>query len=95
MVLTASAVELAGVRVTRKRFRESYNRVRINAESIRPRIRRRNYLAKGPRSVWHIDGHHKLIRHYIIYYCSMYYFFFNFTDGVLSHTQVLTDILVL
>lgn len=58
------AVCSRGIRVTRQRLRDSIQRVdalgtitcRIN---ITPR---RVYHVAGPNALWHIDGHHKLIR---------------------------------
>lgn len=53
-----------GVRVQRKRVREALQRL----DPIRRRIRwhevigRRVYNVPGPNSLWHIDGHHSLIR---------------------------------
>jgi len=50
--------------VTRRRHRESLNRMRVE-RNARPRMgafKRRVYSVKGPLSMLHIDGHHKLIR---------------------------------
>ena len=63
-----SAVELQGVFVTRNTFRQSYSRVRNITQSVQPPLTRRNYEARAPLSVWHIDGHHKLIRHCFLKY---------------------------
>ena len=53
----------SGVFVSRESLRESIRRVKVN---IRPQpyqlIRRREYSVKAPLTMWHIDGHHKLIR---------------------------------
>ncbi|XP_060921893.1 uncharacterized protein LOC132995765 [Labrus mixtus] len=55
-----------GVRVPISRLRESLHRV--DAEGVYMRrlrlhvIRRQQYSVPGPNSLWHIDGHHKLIR---------------------------------
>ena len=48
----------------RSRIRASIHRVDPVNTAIRRRVtvRRRVYYAEGPNSVWHIDGHHKLIR---------------------------------
>lgn len=53
-----------GIRVPRCRVRASIHRVDPVNTAIRRRltVRRRVYYAEGPNSVWHIDGHHKLIR---------------------------------
>ena len=53
-----------GIRVTRSQLRASIHRV--DHENTRHRlshvIRRRQYSVECPNSIWHIDGHHKLIR---------------------------------
>nr|XP_040023923.1 uncharacterized protein LOC120812185 [Gasterosteus aculeatus aculeatus] len=55
-----------GVRVPISRLQESFRRV--DAEGVYMRrlrlrvLRRRQYFVPGPNSLWHIDGHHKLIR---------------------------------
>ena len=48
----------------RSRIRASIHRVDPVNTAIRRRVtvRRRVYFARGPNSVWHVDGHHKLIR---------------------------------
>jgi hypothetical protein len=59
------ALQSEGFRITRQRLRDSIQRVdalgvvnrRIN--NILPR---RTYKVAGPNALWHIDGHHKLIR---------------------------------
>ena len=53
-----------GIRVTRQALRDSIHRVdHSNVLSRRHDvIRRRIYSVSHPNSVWHIDGHHKLIR---------------------------------
>ena len=54
-----------GPQVTRKRLRESLNRVRVTL-NLRPpmmAIRRRVYHVKGPLSMVHIDGYHGLTRY--------------------------------
>ena len=53
-----------GIRVPRCRVRASIHRVDPVNTVIRRRVtvRKRVYYAEGPNSVWHIDGHHKLIR---------------------------------
>ena len=50
--------------IPRARIRASIHRVDpINTQLRRSvTIRRRTYYAEGPNTVWHIDGHHKLIR---------------------------------
>lgn len=53
-----------GVTIPRARLRASIHRV--DSEGTRERrsvtIRRRVYHSEGPNAMWHIDGHHKLIR---------------------------------
>jgi hypothetical protein len=53
-----------GFRITRQRIKESIGRIdRIGVvmrwSSIVPR---RTYRVAGPNALWHLDGHHKLIR---------------------------------
>lgn len=54
-----------GPRVTRKRLRNSLNRVRDTYDIPPPvtAIRRRVYFAKGPLSMIHHDGYHGLTRY--------------------------------
>ena len=53
-----------GVRVQRAKLRESIHR--IDPAGVAKRrsvaVRRRAYHASSPNEVWHIDGHHKLIK---------------------------------
>ena len=51
------------VPVPRDKLRESLRRVK-KVHNIQPgrAIRRRQYSVRGPLSMWHIDGHHSLIR---------------------------------
>ena len=53
-----------GIHVPRRRIRESLHRV--DPAGIEERrlttIRRREYHVDAPNDVWHMDGHHKLIR---------------------------------
>lgn len=53
-----------GIHVPRTRTRASIHRIDpINTQLRRSvTVRRRVYYAAGPNAVWHIDGHHKLIR---------------------------------
>lgn len=55
-----------GIKVQRRRIRESMKRVDPGAAALRSltaaRISRRAYRVKGPNSLWHFDGYHKLIR---------------------------------
>lgn len=53
-----------GIRIQRSRVRASIHRVDPISTAIRRSraIRRRVYHVEGPNSLWHIDGHHKLIR---------------------------------
>ena len=57
-------VRILGIRVQRERFRLSMIRVDpINVSMRRMRvIRRRICSVPGPNALWHIDGHHSLIR---------------------------------
>ena len=53
-----------GIRVSRARERASIHRVDPVNTAIRRSVtvRRRVYHVEGPNAVWHIDGHHKLVR---------------------------------
>ena len=53
-----------GIRVQQKRVAESLSRVDPDNSRLRWSIliRRRSYSVPGPNSLWHIDGHHSLIR---------------------------------
>jgi len=53
-----------GIVVPRARVRGSIHRVDPISTAVRRSvaIRRRVYWVRGPNSLWHIDGHHKLIR---------------------------------
>ncbi len=59
-----------GIRVSRKSFRSALHRVDsagIQARSLTT-IRRRIYSVPYPNYIWHIDGHHKMIRwHFVIH----------------------------
>ena len=89
---------------SRERIRQSLNRVRT-VHNIPPRktIKRRVYKVKGPLSMLHIDGHHKLIRyntytnvclcqlqsHNILFYSKLYCRLF--LDGASQFTVASTD----
>ncbi|KZP08851.1 hypothetical protein FIBSPDRAFT_760713, partial [Athelia psychrophila] len=53
-----------GFRVQRRRVMWSLRRVDKLGKTLRERkvIRRRAYHVKRPDALWHVDGHHKLIR---------------------------------
>lgn len=57
-----------GVRVPRRRARESI--MRVDPSGVQSRLRqvlhRRKYSVPGPNSLWHVDGYHKLIRWRIV-----------------------------
>ena len=59
-------VMVGGVKVTRKRIRDSIARVDpegVARRSLRTAVhRRRVYCVAGALSLWHFDGYHKLIR---------------------------------
>jgi hypothetical protein len=52
-----------GLRVQRKRVIHSVKRVDAVGRALRVRkiIKRRKYSVRRPNSLWHLDGHHKLI----------------------------------
>jgi hypothetical protein len=53
-----------GIRVTRSQLRASIHRVDHENTQCRLShvVKRRQYSVESPNSIWHIDGHHKLIR---------------------------------
>ncbi|XP_030850454.1 uncharacterized protein LOC105440703 isoform X3 [Strongylocentrotus purpuratus] len=53
-----------GLRVQRQRIRDSLYRLDPERQELRTitAVRRRHYSVAMPLSLWHIDGHHKLIR---------------------------------
>ena len=57
-----------GIRVQYYRVRESQSRVDPEGSIMRRlrNLRRRHYSVRGPQHLWHTDGHHKLIRYYIM-----------------------------
>lgn len=81
---TIGAVLLSkGHRLQRRRIRSSVKAVDPDGVLFRRlflsvnRIHRRTYNVRAPRSLWHIDGNHKLIR-YMKTYCSIYSYFLVF-----------------
>ena len=63
-VLLMPQLHIRGVRIQRSRLRASLQRTdpRVIAQRRRETVRRRVYYVDHPNSLWHIDGHHKLIR---------------------------------
>ena len=59
-----SRLRVQGIRIQRERARESIHRVDPSGVQARMRrvLRRRSYHVESPNSLWHLDGHHKLIR---------------------------------
>ncbi|XP_046879760.1 uncharacterized protein LOC124470086 [Hypomesus transpacificus] len=58
-----------GIRVQRRRVRDSMVRVNPRAVALRAmsqRLHRRSYCVTGPNSLWHLDGNHQLIRWRIV-----------------------------
>jgi hypothetical protein len=53
-----------GVKVQKVRIKQSIDRVDPIGRTLRQRqpTRRRKYEVPRPNALWHIDGHHKLIR---------------------------------
>ncbi|KAH7904392.1 hypothetical protein BJ138DRAFT_1166557 [Hygrophoropsis aurantiaca] len=53
-----------GLRIQRRRVKESLRRVDRLGQRLRERrvTRRRKYQVSRPNALWHLDGHHKLIR---------------------------------
>ena len=63
-VLMQGHLVALGIRIPRSQLRQSIHRVDYeNTQLRRSRaIKRRQYTVECPNSIWHIDGHHKLIR---------------------------------
>ena len=63
-IMVAGHLLKQGIRVQCAKLRESIHRIDLHGvvERISVAVRRREYHAKGPNEVWHIDGHHKLIK---------------------------------
>lgn len=63
-VMVQGQLVALGIRVTRSELRASIHRVDHENTQLRRThvIRRRQYSVDCPNSIWHIDGHHKLIR---------------------------------
>ena len=52
-----------GIKVPRSRVREAYYAVKGEMGlMVALPVRRRQYYVTAPMTLWHIDGHHKLIR---------------------------------
>ena len=51
-----------GLHVQRRRVRDSIHRITGSQSSLHPAIVRRTYSVPGPNYLWHVDGHHKMIR---------------------------------
>ena len=53
-----------GIHVQRYRLHNSLSRVDLTQQSLRwyQRLTRRTYFVPGPNSLWHVDGHHSMIR---------------------------------
>ena len=66
--MLAAHLNSIGYHLQRRRIRESLYRVDPLGVEQRTRclLHRRKYSVAGPNSLWHIDGHHKLIRWRII-----------------------------
>lgn len=62
-----------GIHIQRERVRESLRRIdpRGMRERFRAVLQRRKYSVQMPNSLWHIDGHHKLIRWRIVVHCGI------------------------
>ena len=68
-------LERQSIRVTRNKARESLQRIDpagVTERWLQGSVSRRKYSVKGPLSLWHIDGNHKLIRYAFSYYSCVY-----------------------
>ena len=61
-VMVSGHLTSRGIRVQRRRLRESLRRVDGINERRLQAIRRRTYSVPCPNYVWHLDGTHKLIK---------------------------------
>ena len=70
-----------GIRVQCAKLRESIHRIDPHGvvERRSVAVRRREYHAKGPNEVWHIDGHHKLIKWRLVT-----------NEGIDGHSRMIT-----
>lgn len=57
-----------GYKITRNALRKSINRVDLAGRQLRKQkaVKRREYQVEGPHHLWHIDGHHKLIKYGLV-----------------------------
>jgi hypothetical protein len=65
-------IKSLGLRVQRRKIRESMTRVDLLNTAIRwgAQVSRRTYNVPWPNSLWHLDGHHSLIRwKFVIHGC--------------------------
>jgi hypothetical protein len=60
----AGHLSSAGIKVQMERIRQSLARIDPIGQAIRNKetVQRRDYRMPRPNAMWHIDGHHKLIR---------------------------------
>ena len=68
-------LERQSIRITRSKARISLQRidpVGVTERWLQGPVSRRKYSVKGPRSLWHIDGNHKLIRYVFSYFSYSY-----------------------
>lgn len=56
-------IRSAGYHVSRKQLRECILRVDAEGRALRKQKAKRVYSVPGPHHLWHIDGHHKLIKY--------------------------------
>lgn len=86
-----------GLRIQRRRIVGALQRVDMLGRKLRNRkvIRRRKYRVKRPNSLWHVDGHHKLIRWGIVIHAFIDGFCRTVSfDCDVLHNSVLTHIKV-
>ena len=68
-------LERQSIRITRSKARISLQRidpVGVTERWLQGPVSRRKYSVKGPLSLWHIDGNHKLIRYVFSYFSYSY-----------------------
>ena len=87
-VMIAGYLASKGYKIQRYRIRESV--LRLDPDGVEERKRcalhRRVYSVPCPNALWHIDGHHKLIRYSCTVLSNQVFFIkLNFLDGDLLY----------
>lgn len=86
-----ASLHARGVRVQRRRVRESMLRTNPGGAALRSllqRPERRSYSVQGPNSLWHIDGNHKLIRYVLFLNAVILRYFALATFNVIAYINI-------